>query len=36
MVIKSYASELRGYKESKIIAHTYNRKEIAYNFKFHF
>ena len=38
MVIKSRASELKGYEESKIITLTYthNRREIVHNLKFHF
>ena len=40
MVIKYYTSELKGYKESKIIIYIYkyiyNRKKIVYNFKFYF
>ena len=38
MVIKSRASELRGYEESKIITltHTHSRREIAHNLKFYF
>ena len=29
MAIKSYASESRGYKESRIAAHTHSRREIV-------
>ena len=37
MVIKSHASELRGYEESRIVIliHTHSRREIAHHFKFH-
>ena len=38
MVIKSHASELKGYEESIVTALTdiHSRREIVYNFKFYF
>ena len=37
MVIKSRASESKGYKESRIttLTHIHNKREIAHNLKFH-